>query len=318
MRAVFFFFCGISVIILRIAQYHPGVRTSDSAFSTFFRYAPKFQTIETVFTYTSSAYLFSQVYLWSLPEDSGLGWIAYYTADRARLNEKPVFLTTHLVLLGLYQAVLHLFSDLDRLSLGVARPQTENGKSEDGDSSTQVRRFRDQLPSMLVHTVNQSVIGFLISIFVYPVFLRATIWKTMMTLLRPIYNLPRTNMVPTTLPFSFPTIVRCWFVSVMILFAWTAANTAFSILLVKSPLKNGKPLTSESKDPNGSLLNGLKNKKLSIKVDAYLWAGIGSLFFFFFFFLFFFADASLTTLVLRHVGIGPYCAGRPGAAQGHL
>lgn len=38
--------------------------------------------------------------------------------------------------------------------------------------------------------------------------------------------------------------------------------------MVREPLKNGNPLTSESKDPNGSLLNGLKSKKLSIKSFA--------------------------------------------------
>ncbi|GKT86924.1 nuclear envelope protein [Colletotrichum tofieldiae] len=40
--------------------------------------------------------------------------------------------------------------------------------------------------------------------------------------------------------------------------------------MVKPPLKNGKPLTSESKDPNGSLLNGLKSKKDPVRCFA-LW-----------------------------------------------
>jgi nucleoporin NDC1 len=265
-RAVFFFFCGISIIILRIAQYHPGLRASDSGLLTFLRYAPKFQTVETVFTYAFSAYLFSQIYLWSQPEEAGLEWVTHFMSDRARLNEKPIFLTTHLVLLGVYQAVVHLFNDVDRLSLGAARPLKEAGKPEDGDASARVRRFREQLPSILIYTVNSSIIGLLISIFVYPVFLRATIWKTMMMFLRPIYNLPRSNITPSTMPFSFSSLLRCWLVSLMLLFAWTAANTAFSLFLIKDPLKNGKPLTSDSKDPNGSLLNGLKNKKLSIKV----------------------------------------------------
>ncbi len=46
---------------------------------------------------------------------------------------------------------------------------------------------------------------------------------------------------------------------------WMLGNSAFSIFLVKEPLKNGKPLTSEAKDQNGSLLNGLKSKKPVIK-----------------------------------------------------
>ncbi|KAK4135674.1 hypothetical protein BT67DRAFT_455065 [Trichocladium antarcticum] len=269
-RAVFLFFCGISIIILRIAQYHPGLRTSDSGLSTFLHYAPKFQTVETALTYAFSGYLFSQIYLWSQPEEAGLDWITYFMSDRARLNEKPIFLTTHLVLLGVYQTVVHLFKDVDRLSLGTARPQTENGngKPEEGDSSTQVRRFRDELPAILVYTFNSSIASLIVSIAIYPLFLRATIWRTMMMFLRPIYNLPKTNMTPSTLPFSFSSLLRCWLVSMMLLFSWTAANTAFSLFLVKSPLKNGKPLTSDAKDPNGSLLNGLKNKKLSIKCFA--------------------------------------------------
>ncbi|KAK3304630.1 nucleoporin protein Ndc1-Nup [Chaetomium strumarium] len=269
LRAVLFFFCSISVIILRIAQYHPGLRTSDSAVHTFFRYAPKFQTVETVLTYALSAFVFSQIYLWSVPEGSGMERVTYFVSDRARLNEKPIFLTTHLVLLGVYQALQHLFGDIDRLAIGVARPHNRSGKKpEDGDSSLQVRRFRDRLPEILLYTINQSLFGLMISGVLYPMFFRAPLWKTMMVFLRPIYNLPRSNMVPPTLPYSFSNILRCYLVSLMLMFAWTVANNAFSLFLVKSPLKHGKPLTSDSKDPNGSLLNGLKNKKLSIKCFA--------------------------------------------------
>jgi nucleoporin NDC1 len=265
-RALSFFFCGILIIILRISQYHPGLRTSDSGAHTFFRYAPRLETLETLLTYTLSAFFFSFIYLWSLPEKSGLEFITCFTADRARLNEKPLFLISHLVLLGVYQTVIHLFKDFDRLSLGAAKPQNGGAKVEEGDASVQVRRFRDQLPTVLVYTINQSIIGLLISAVVYPMTVRSSVWKTTLVFLRPIYNLPRSNMLPASLPFSFSAIFRCWLVSLMLLFAWTAANTAFSLFLVKTPLKNGKPLTSDSKDPNGSLLNGLKNKKLSIKV----------------------------------------------------
>ncbi|KAK4118728.1 hypothetical protein N657DRAFT_605800 [Parathielavia appendiculata] len=267
-RAVSFFFCGIVIIILRISQYHPGLRTSDSGVHTFFRYAPKLETLETLLTYTLSAFFFAFIYLWSLPEKLGLEFITYFTADRARLNEKPLFLISHLVLLGTYQTVIHLFKDVDRLSLGAARPQNGEAKLEVGDASVQVRRFRDQLPTMLVHTINQSISGLVISALVYPLTVRGPVWRTTLFFLRPIYNLPRSNMLPASLPFSFSAILRCWLVSLMLLFGWTAANTAFSLFLVKNPVKNGNPLTSDSKDPNGSLLNGLKNKKLSIKCFA--------------------------------------------------
>ncbi|KAH6848276.1 nucleoporin protein Ndc1-Nup [Chaetomium sp. MPI-CAGE-AT-0009] len=267
-RAVSLFFCGIIVIILRISQYHPGLRTSDSGVHTFFRYAPKLETAETILTYTLSAFVFSFIYLWSLSDTSGLEFVTYFTADRARLNEKPLFLISHLVLLGAYQALQHLFRDVDRLSLGVARPQNGNGKPEEGDASHQVRRFRDQLPAMLIYTLNHSVIGIILSVILYPLTVRGAVWKTTLVFLRPIYSLPRSNMLPVSLPYSIPALFRCFLVGLILMFAWTAANTAFSLFLVKHPLKNGKALTSDSKDPNGSLLNGLKNKKLSIKCFA--------------------------------------------------
>ncbi|KAL2140824.1 hypothetical protein VTI28DRAFT_3222 [Corynascus sepedonium] len=267
-RAVSFFFCGILIIILRISQYHPGLRTSDSGIHTFLRYAPKLETVETLLTYTLSAFIFSFIYLWSLSDKSGLEFITYFSADRARLNEKPLFLISHLVLLGVYQAVRHLYKDVDRLSLGVARPQNGSKKPEEGDAALQMRRFRDQLPAMLVSTINQAVAGLMISVAIYPITVRGPIWRTTLIFLRPLYNLPRSNMLPSSLPFSIPTLFRCFLVSLLLMFAWNAANTAFSLFLVKYPLKNGRPLTSDSKDPNGSLLNGLKNKKLSIKCFA--------------------------------------------------
>lgn len=235
------------------------------------RYAPRWTTFETLFTYALSAWIFSLVYLGTVPDDAGFERITYFTYDRARLNEKPIFLTTHLVLLGIYQGVRHLYSDIDRLSLGTAQPS--NGDSskatgEDGHVSTQMRRFRDQLPKIVVHSLHQSVMGLLLSASLYPLLLRDLLWRVNMTMLRPLYSLPRTNVPPANLPYSPSTLLRCLAASVMVMFAWTAANTAFSLLLVKSPLKNGKPLTADAKDPNGSLLNGLKNKKLSIKCFA--------------------------------------------------
>ncbi|KAH6621429.1 nucleoporin protein Ndc1-Nup [Chaetomium sp. MPI-SDFR-AT-0129] len=267
-RAIALFFCGILIIILRISQYHPGLRTSDSGISTFFRYAPRLETAETIVTYTLSAVIFSFIYIWSLSEDSGLEFITYFTADRARLNEKPLFLISHLVLLGLYQGFLHLFCDVDRLSLGVAKPQNGEKKAEEGDAAIQMRRLKEQLPAILVRTVNISLIGLIMSTIIYPLTVRSAVWKTSLVFLRPIYNLPRSNMLPPTAPFAFWFLVRTFLVSLLLTFSWAAANTAFSLFLVKHPLKNGKPLTSDSKDPNGSLLNGLKNKKLSIKCFA--------------------------------------------------
>ena len=74
-------------------------------------------------------------------------------------------------------------------------------------------------------------------------------------------------MLPPSWPIDLYLLARCVYAGTLLNFLWAVGNTAFSIFMVKEPVKNGKPLTSESKDPNGSLLNGLKSKKLSIQAS---------------------------------------------------
>ncbi|KAK4202559.1 putative nuclear envelope protein ndc1 [Triangularia verruculosa] len=267
-RTFCFFVCGVLIIVLRIAQHHPGARTTSSPLATFLDSLRSFNTLETILTYAISAWGFSQVYLWCMSEDAGLEYISYYHADRARLNEKTVFLTTHCVLVGVWYGAKHLFQDVDRLKYGIAKPQSADGNDDDKDSNTQLQRLAQQLPEIVVETLTQALTSTTFSMVAYALFLRGFVWRFTMSLFRPVYNLPRTNMTPHTLPFSLPIILRCLWTSVLLTFVWTLGNQAFSLFMVKNPLKNNKPLTSESKDPNGSLLNGLKAKKLSIQCFA--------------------------------------------------
>lgn len=56
----------------------------------------------------------------------------------------------------------------------------------------------------------------------------------------------------------------------MLILMWEFANAAFSTYVSQEPLKNDRPITYESRDPNGSLLTGLKGKKLQTKVCSRL------------------------------------------------
>jgi nucleoporin NDC1 len=53
----------------------------------------------------------------------------------------------------------------------------------------------------------------------------------------------------------------------LLIMLWEVGNTAFSAYVAQPPLKNDRPITYESKDPNGSLLTGLKGKKLQTRVS---------------------------------------------------
>jgi nucleoporin NDC1 len=53
------------------------------------------------------------------------------------------------------------------------------------------------------------------------------------------------------------------------IFLWDFSNFVFSLYVAQEPVKKDKPLTGDSPDPNGSLLNGLKSKKELVRVSTY-------------------------------------------------
>jgi nucleoporin NDC1 len=160
------------------------------------------------------------------------------------------------------QAMVHVFRDNDRLSLGIVKPAGQLT----ADSANHFREFLAQGPNLLGRAGVLNVLCAPLGTAVYVIFMRGIVWRVTLFFLRPFYNLPRTNMLPSSWPFSFWILGKCVFAGFLLAGVWQAANAAFSIFLVREPLKHGKPLTSESKDPNGSLLNGLKSRKLPFKV----------------------------------------------------
>lgn len=216
-------------------------------------------------TYAFSAWLFAQVYLLSQPKDSGLEWVTYLSYDRQRLNEKAVFITTHLVVLGVYQAIRHLYLDIDRLLLGVAKPSEKAVRNNNSDVGTLMKKFWGEMPIIFLQSLNQTLVSLLLTFVTYP-FLRKVVWRLSLFFFRPFFNLPKTNYVPYSWPVSFKSVTAIVLASTMLLIVWIAGNTAFTMFMVKEPTKDQRPFTSGSKDPNGSLLNGLRHRKLFYKV----------------------------------------------------
>lgn len=225
-------------------------------------------------SYTLSSLLFSQVYMWSTAGED-LDFILYQSGDRARLSEKPIFFTTHFLLFGVMQGIFHIYRDDDRLLLGSVRLHEEPAAAQDEQSSWQTR-LRNELPALASLAALQSLVVLVVDFGLYYVpgpsifagwTIREAAWRTALTFFRAFYTLPKTNMLPaSSVAKDIWMWIRCVPLGTMLLFMWLAGNKLFSLLLVRAPLKLGQPLTSESTDPNGSLLNGLKSKKSHIKV----------------------------------------------------
>jgi nucleoporin NDC1 len=261
-RTLFIFGSVLLVVILRIAHPHIGLRTSNSPFDTFQQNIFSLSAYETIVTYAISAFLFSQVYLGSVADRSNLHWITYHSGDRARLNERTLFYTVSMISIGVAAGFLHLFFDVDRVLLGTVKETEEKPKQEDP-----YEKLLSKGPSLLVRSFTISAIVATASYMgLYSFCFRHTAWGWAMFFLRPFYNLPKTNIPPAGAPWSIWMLGRTIAAGTLLNVLWQFSNEAFTVNFAKAPVKNGQPITSESKDPNGSLLNGLKNKKTRISV----------------------------------------------------
>ncbi|KAI1124139.1 nucleoporin protein Ndc1-Nup [Nemania abortiva] len=273
LRALVIFICALPIIILRIAHSHMGIRTSSSVFETLARTTFRFSTFETILTYLISALLFSQVYLRSTPEDAGIRWISNATG-RSRLNEHAVFYTTNLVLLGLVQGILHVALDQDRLLLGTVETRRERERQRDGAAERPTpqpwaNKIGEWSPILAVRC---GVLAITVAIANYAVlysFLRQSAWRLSLWFFRFLYSdLPRYNLPPGTAPWSIWMLSRTIWASFLLALLWYFGEIALRIQLTREPLKQERPLTAESRDPNGSLLNGLRSRKPRISAFA--------------------------------------------------
>ncbi|KAL6714877.1 hypothetical protein ACLMJK_007137 [Lecanora helva] len=60
-----------------------------------------------------------------------------------------------------------------------------------------------------------------------------------------------------------------YILNVLLLTLWEFSNRLFGVYVAQEPLKKGQPLTSESKDPNGTLLIGLQVKREVLRSFAF-------------------------------------------------
>ncbi len=265
LRTLTIFACVLPLIILRIAHSHIGLRTSNSPLETFRRMIWQFQPVETFITYALSFWLFSQTYLLSIPEDSNIHWITYYSGDRPRLNERALFYTVNLIFVGVVEALIHLAYDYDRLKLKTVEHNEEGHASPQRPDPWQ--RWISEAPRILLRAGLVSTIVSLLNYIAVYSLLRNSAWGWAMTFFRVFYsNLPKTNIPPSQAPWSIWMLGRSIWASYLFLMLWDIADLTFTLQLEKGPFKNNLPLTTESKDPNGSLINGLKSKKPRIQV----------------------------------------------------
>ncbi|KAL8689812.1 MAG: hypothetical protein Q9218_004597 [Villophora microphyllina] len=272
LRTLILYICPLLVFILRVAQLHCGTRSTASPYLTLRHYLWSWDVLETSIAYVSSALLFSEVYIWSVSSDAELNWVVQGRSwERAQLNEKPIYLRSLYIGLALLQTALHLYFDYDKVEESVhgavSDPLTQtNSDVIMGPRKKLISKMPDLLRELAIISAGLSVIGPIL----YSLTFRGIAWRSSLVCARFFrWDIPHTQELSYVPPYHWALILRSFFSGLLLLLIWHVSNIAFSVYVAQEPLKQGQPLTQDSKDPNGSLINGLKAKKSVVKAFAY-------------------------------------------------
>ncbi|KAL4937538.1 hypothetical protein BDV06DRAFT_226845 [Aspergillus oleicola] len=270
-RTVLLFISPLAIFVLRVGQMHLGSRTTGSAIHTA-RYLFPLHILQTFGWYLFSAWWFSEVYKWSSPISAHLEWVKRPSPhERATLNERPIYVYTYHLLLAVAQSVAHLYYDYDCIPVTVAKRPADGTEQKTHPTKSISQRIQAGLPQVLRDGIMRSSIVAAICPVAYIFFLRRRAWGYTMSMAKLFWDFPRSAADPPglILPVKPLLVGRTMFSGALLVICWQTTNLFFSIFLSQEPLKRGQPLTAEAKDPNGSLLNGLKAKKETVRAYAF-------------------------------------------------
>lgn len=277
-RTMLLFLTVLAVFIIRLANLHVGERNTTSGLETFVQHLTTLRTYHTLAWYIFSAFFFGEVYIWSRAKESQLGWIDQGRPyERPRLNENPILLRCLYMCLALWQTGVHLYSERDTVQLLEKKKKTSQDGSveEESQRMSPMAKLRENAPSVAQSAFQLAIWGMVTITPIYFTIVRRPAWSLFSTI-GSLYHRHLPNNAPPSGLIHIPGLMwQGGSSSFMLIFLWEISNTIFTLYVAEPPLKKGNPLTSEikdnagSKDPNGSLLNGLKSKKELPKTFAF-------------------------------------------------
>lgn len=222
------------------------------------KYALGKRTFGTIVVYGLSAWFYSEVYIWSRSGKDRLEFTDHGRPhERIKLNERPVYLRFLFVSLAVGQAIMHLYLDYDQVRILV--PQTKQAQKDP----------RSELWKRLVPLATKAGMTacstFVIGSVVYFAGIRHIIWNVWYSFMKNFIALAKTSKPTGLPPFINLTFMFLW-EGTWLALLWQFSNKTFNLYMAEEPLKKGKPITTDSTDANGSLLNGLKSSKGDAKV----------------------------------------------------
>lgn len=207
--------------------------------------------------------------MWSVPESANLGWVAAgKTWERKRLNERPIYLRSVFFMLAVFQSGSHLYYDYDSGTLPVTQAKTGANSGQPRKQEHPVLQMKALLPSLSQRICTYAAGMAVLGPIVYALFIRRAAWSCSLYFAALLWDVPASQLsyIP---PYHYSLILRSLTSSALLSTLWEFSNAIFSAYLTQEPIKREQPLTSDSKDPNASLLNGLKAKRETIRTFAF-------------------------------------------------
>ncbi|KAL9099436.1 MAG: hypothetical protein Q9163_005061 [Psora crenata] len=126
----------------------------------------------------------------------------------------------------------------------------------------------DILKCVLQNTLLRTISISLVAPFIYGLFIRRTAWNWSLSVAALLWDVPHSRL--SYIPPHYPSLVyKSISAGLLLNFLWHSSNALFTTYVARQPIKKEQPLSSESKDPTGTLLNGLKSKREIPKTFAF-------------------------------------------------
>ncbi|KAI9676750.1 MAG: hypothetical protein M1829_002845 [Trizodia sp. TS-e1964] len=269
-RALLLFLSIFCINVLRVSNAHVGIRSTLSPFHTLQQYLFTRTTLKTFIWYSISAWLFGEIYVWSNAKTADLRWVSEgKTYERPRLNERAIYIRINFAILAILQSCAHLFWDYDRIDLPLTKGMAAIVPRNPENLYRPWNALAGQMHSIIQRAILRSLMVTGIGPPLYWYFVRNIAWAWILPIMKLFHTLPKSSEPPNVLPFHITLVARAFFASFLLVCSWELSNKSMTAFTAMEPLKKHKPLTYDSKDPNGSLLTGLRAKKQFTRVFAF-------------------------------------------------
>lgn len=274
LRTLLLFIPCLAVFIIRLAGMHIGCLTITTPFDRVIYKTTSWNALVTLGWYIFGAYFFGEVYIWTRGREGNLAWVDYGNSyERPRVNENPMWLRCLYILLAFTQTSMHLALDYDRVPMEERSKEDVLPEQEDRARfriPTSLLRLSKDLPQRLKSLGQIVVPTFVFSLPVYfGLGVRSLAWAWASWIAGQLVSDLPTNASPPGFVHAPLLLWQAFSSSLLLVSLWILSNAAFTEFIAEPPLKKGRPLTDEihgntlsrNKDPNGSLIRGLRAKK---------------------------------------------------------